>query len=88
MTSGLSDINVCVAQLDRAFGYGPKGRGFESYHTRTKEKDNGFSHCPFSFAKRGVSRTQGSIYASLRSAQNRGPPDLVRPITHAIKTMD
>ena len=25
---------VCVAQLDRASGYGPEGRGFESYHTR------------------------------------------------------
>ena len=23
---------VCVAQLDRAFGYGPKGRKFESCH--------------------------------------------------------
>ena len=27
-------MNVCVAQLDRAFGYGPKGRGFESSRTR------------------------------------------------------
>ena len=26
--------NVCLAQLDRAFGYGPKGRGFESSNTR------------------------------------------------------
>ena len=25
---------VCVAQLDRASGYGPEGRGFESFHTR------------------------------------------------------
>ncbi len=33
-----STISVCVrvAQLDRAFGYGPKGRGFESYHARYK----------------------------------------------------
>ena len=27
-------MNVCLAQLDRAFGYGPKGRGFESSNTR------------------------------------------------------
>ena len=28
--------NVGVAQLDRAFGYGPKGRGFESSRPRLK----------------------------------------------------
>lgn len=27
---------VGVAQLDRAFGYGPKGRGFESSNARAK----------------------------------------------------
>ena len=27
---------VGVAQLDRAFGYGPKGRGFESSRPRLK----------------------------------------------------
>ena len=27
-------MNVGVAQLDRAFGYGPKGREFESSHAR------------------------------------------------------
>ena len=27
---------MCLAQLDRAFGYGPKGRGFESSSTRLK----------------------------------------------------
>ena len=26
---------VCVAQLDRALGYGPRCRGFESSHART-----------------------------------------------------
>ena len=26
--------NVRLAQLDRAFGYGPKGRGFESSNAR------------------------------------------------------
>ena len=29
---------------------------------------------------RKAPKPQGSIYASLRSAQNRGPPDLMRPI--------
>ncbi len=27
-------IYVCVAQLDRALGYGPRCRGFESSHAR------------------------------------------------------
>ena len=27
-----------LAQLDRAFGYGPKGRGFESSSARVKKK--------------------------------------------------
>ena len=29
---------VGVAQLDRAFGYGPKGRGFESSNARYIER--------------------------------------------------
>ncbi len=29
---------VCVAQLDRALGYGPRCRGFESSHARFAEK--------------------------------------------------
>lgn len=29
--------DVRVAQLDRATGYGPVGRGFESFHARCKE---------------------------------------------------
>ena len=33
--------NVHLAQLDRAFGYGPKGRGFESSNARIK-KSAGF----------------------------------------------
>ena len=43
MSAGTSDKqrvlkrqrNVRLAQLDRAFGYGPKGRGFESSNART-----------------------------------------------------
>ncbi len=30
--------HVRLAQLDRAFGYGPKGRGFESSSARLKNK--------------------------------------------------
>ena len=29
---------VCLAQLDRAFGYGPKGRGFESSSARKAKR--------------------------------------------------
>lgn len=35
--------NVRLAQLDRAFGYGPKGRGFESSNARRK----GLKYSPF-----------------------------------------
>ncbi len=31
---------VRLAQLDRAFGYGPKGRGFESSNARWKDSGN------------------------------------------------
>ena len=45
-------LDVRLAQLDRAFGYGPKGRGFESSNARClkqsksfeKSKDFGFFH--------------------------------------------
>ena len=30
-------MDVRLAQLDRAFGYGPKGRGFESSNARIKK---------------------------------------------------
>ena len=33
MTGGAAE-RVRLAQLDRAFGYGPKGRGFESSNAR------------------------------------------------------
>lgn len=46
MSAGTSDKqrvlkrqkNVRLAQLDRAFGYGPKGRGFESSNARYDER--------------------------------------------------
>ena len=34
MTNVVRATNVRLAQLDRAFGYGPKGRGFESSNAR------------------------------------------------------
>ena len=33
----LEAMDVRLAQLDRAFGYGPKGRGFESSNAREIE---------------------------------------------------
>ncbi len=43
----MQDENVRLAQLDRAFGYGPKGRGFESSNARyaigCSLKESGFS---------------------------------------------
>ena len=44
-----------LAQLDRAFGYGPKGRGFESSNARCKIK--------------GILRNQGSFYFSEKANQ-------------------
>ncbi len=38
--------SVCLAQLDRAFGYGPKGRGFESSNTRDFKKAGMFVTFP------------------------------------------
>ena len=41
--------NAPLAQLDRAFGYGPKGRGFESSNARTKKtpaETQVFFHAP------------------------------------------
>ena len=32
----IKKINALLAQLDRAFGYGPKGQGFESLKARQK----------------------------------------------------
>ena len=40
MLRGQYENIICVrlAQLDRAFGYGPKGRGFESSNARYVER--------------------------------------------------
>ena len=48
---------VGVAQLDRAFGYGPKGRGFESSRPRFKSLQivcGDFYHIGRLFAGRGI----------------------------------
>ena len=48
--------HVCLAQLDRAFGYGPKGRGFESSSARTKNLQISlqvFLLCRLSFSGNG-----------------------------------
>ena len=37
--NGTKRKNVRLAQLDRAFGYGPKGRGFESSNARYPQTD-------------------------------------------------
>ena len=46
-----------LAQLDRAFGYGPKGRGFESSNAR-EEKEMGmrFNAYPFLFVRVRIGR--------------------------------
>ena len=36
---------VCVAQLDRALGYGPRCRGFESSHARSLKRQTGYISC-------------------------------------------
>lgn len=55
MSAGTSDKqrvlkrqrNVRLAQLDRAFGYGPKGRGFESSNARQKSVNFGKGFADF-----------------------------------------
>lgn len=71
-----------VAQLDRATGYGPVGRGFESFHARNYQSLElilkAFFICAWEFEPRV------RVYVSLRSAQDKGPPDLLSPFTHVI----
>ena len=72
-------IRVCLAQLDRAFGYGPKGRGFESSNTRFEStlRDQGaFLISPGFFMKR-MHKAQSKNTAGQRTIRN-GLPD-IRP---------
>ena len=43
-----------LAQLDRAFGYGPKGRGFESSNARFKMKGALRNQGSFSFSEKRI----------------------------------
>ena len=45
---------MCVAQLDRALGYGPRCREFESSHARCKNKKRQPNGCLFLFALRAM----------------------------------
>ena len=56
------DKYVCVAQLDRALGYGPRCRGFESSHARRK-KETGNYFCLFFFES--GSDSKGLLYTPL-----------------------
>ena len=70
--------NVRLAQLDRAFGYGPKGRGFESSSARVKKKA-GQRSCLFSLAGKSTSNGVRSLacrlgrLASMSSTGRRSP---------------
>ena len=61
--------NVRLAQLDRAFGYGPKGRGFESSNARHIKNGTGHKVLSHFLFESGRTRT-GSIYISFRSLLN------------------
>ncbi len=73
---------VRVAQLDRALGYEPRCRGFESSHAREKKRvyETKVSYTLFSSAS-ADDENPGSFSAAAlappRSARNRGPPDLL-----------
>ena len=60
---------VGIAQLDRAFGYGPKGRGFESSNARHIKNGTGHKVLSHFLFESGRTRT-GSIYISFRSLLN------------------
>ena len=53
MLQGVILQDVRLAQLDRAFGYGPKGRGFESSNARFVRLST-FSVCSGESLKAGI----------------------------------
>ena len=61
-------IDVCLAQLDRAFGYGPKGRGFESSNTRNKKGNLSFE---VSFFYASVKSIQQIVVLFVRNLDNK-----------------
>ena len=52
---------VGVAQLDRAFGYGPKGRGFESSRPRCLQEQEAFKKASCFFGPLTGKRKQRKI---------------------------
>ena len=89
MSAGTSDKqrvlkrqkNVRLAQLDRAFGYGPKGRGFESSNARHKKMGQDIKSCPIFYSSPvGLERVRSTFHfvsVPLRSVQSQHPPDVV-----------
>ena len=53
--------HVPLAQLDRAFGYGPKGRGFESLKAR-QQRTVTFMWLFFVYAINGLRDSKGAAY--------------------------
>ena len=63
-------MDVRLAQLDRAFGYGPKGRGFESSSARCKYKKRDALASLFLYLRRTPRHEpEVRVYAPLRWLQ-------------------
>ena len=70
---------MCVAQLDRALGYGPRCRGFESSHARLLQEESR-TDCPAFFLQRtygsdsnGFDLRSASVGAKRMSAGHPAP---------------
>ncbi len=70
---------MCVAQLDRALGYGPRCRGFESSHARLLQEESR-TDCPAFFLQRtygsdsnGFGLRSASVGAKRRSTGPSAP---------------
>ena len=74
--------DVCVAQLDRALGYGPRCRGFESSHARWLIKRDRLDGLSLLIVRVRVGHGRVRVCVPLRSAQSECPPDILRPLTH------
>ena len=59
MVTYLGNVNALVAQLDRVFGYEPKGQGFESLPARQSKRCNR-KVAAFIFCIKGTRRTSGT----------------------------
>ena len=74
--------DVCVAQLDRALGYGPRCRGFESSHARWLTKRDRLDGLSFLIVRVRVGHGRVRVCVPLRSVQSECPPDILRPLKH------